>query len=138
MTIHVDTNGNTFTVGAEVIIHSGFENFGERYSKIAKVYKNGNFILEGDVNKKQWKPSGSGQYLHASPVKAGYSRFTPHVTLKSEEELEKIREKKEARARQDRFAIIQQKIANFNRHRRFSEEVLQALEAAVAKAETGE
>lgn len=50
-----------FVEGAEVILQrSGWSrvSYGPVF-KIGKVYKNGKFMLEGDEDKAQWKPSGS-------------------------------------------------------------------------------
>lgn len=53
------SQSDLFVVGAEVAIFSGREEH-VRFTKIAKVYANGNFITEGDENRQQFSPSSDG------------------------------------------------------------------------------
>jgi hypothetical protein len=66
-----------FVVGAEVIAKSRGGLY-QRPLKIVKVYKNGNFVLEGD--KQQYKPAGSGlgntQYAHKAGKRDGWSSYS--------------------------------------------------------------
>ena len=49
-----------FIPGARVAIRDGHRDEASyREGRVAKVYKNGNFILEGDASKQQWSPSYS-------------------------------------------------------------------------------
>lgn len=47
-----------FVEGMRVARVSGFSGHAHTEAFIEKVYKNGNFILKGDADKKQWKPYG--------------------------------------------------------------------------------
>jgi prophage tail gpP-like protein len=132
-----------FEVGDEVIVHSAYENGAPRFDKVAKVYKNGNFVLT--ANKGQWRPvysHGWGPdaetYLYANPTGETFSRYRPHVTLKSEKELAKLDEAKARRDRTRRLAEVKAKVEAIHRNRDLPEEVLQALEAAVALTERRE
>jgi prophage tail gpP-like protein len=132
-----------FEVGDEVVVHSAYEHGAPRFDKVAKVHKNGNIILT--AVKGQWRPNCYRSWsdpqevrLSAHPTGQSFSRYRPHVTLKSENELAKLEEEKARRDRTRRLAEVKAKVEAIHRNRDLSEEVLQALEAAVALTERRE
>jgi hypothetical protein len=111
-----------FTVGAEVVeVTSGFSrNRYGRITKIAKVYKNGNFTLECDQDKSYGRPSQyRPDYSGKSADMCGQSSLIHRswVVLYDEETKEKIDAERREQARLARAAKLQQQFntANFRR-----------------------
>lgn len=122
------TKNDAFIEGAEVIhIDSGWNGrrHGSRY-KIGKVYKNGNFILEGDADRQQWRPSNFG-----CAYKTGDSYLRGgHLELYQGKHAAEAAEQK---AKHDRIVRLRKAQGWLNDKRDLTTEALDLIEAAIAK-----
>lgn len=83
-----------WSVGAEVIeVSSGFYRtaYGNRY-RIGKVYANGNFVLEGDDTRQQWRPwSGRATRTGSYGGRTVLKLFTPELEAEKDHDTEVLK-----------------------------------------------
>lgn len=119
-----------FTAGARVAIFSGREHTRVSEATILKVYKNGNFILEGDKLRRQWRPNRNG----STARRVGRSAWDfEHMELWSPETSKKVREIKEREARSRRLSAITRAFERLH-YKTVTDRQLDALEDALGLA----
>jgi len=69
--------GHQFKVG-DTVIHTEGEWY-RKEVKIARVFANGNFTLEGDAKQGQWKPAPYSDYASPTGKKHGYTHGTVYA-----------------------------------------------------------
>jgi hypothetical protein len=99
---------NPFVVGAEVVtVNTHWHRRLGNRRKIAKVYKNGNFILEGDEQKRQWTPRGWRDHWTAHRAGGGYYR-SEHLEVWSDKHVAELAERKKEHDKANTIATFQQ------------------------------
>ena len=112
-----------WVVGAYVAEHRtgwGRESYGPP-RKIAKIYANGNFIIEGDEFRQQWRPYKT----HASKTNAGYSSNS--VVLWNKETIERANTANKAARAAKALAELAESLGKLSRSRD-DEEVIKKAE----------
>jgi len=120
-----------FTPGTRVAVISGFSDRSHREAFIDKVYKNGNFILKGDSNKKQWKPYWTGD---AAKEVGDTSRYATTVEV-WDDAFDVLIAKKKAKTEHRRKAYDLSNRIRAMRLEFLSDEDLSALEMIVSQIE---